>query len=55
DFVVIPHRSVIVLDDISTHELSIDEPWEHIYGSDEEESAATTPTKGPSYAAILAS
>lgn len=55
DFVVVPHRSVIVLDDIATHDLLIDEPWEHIYGSDEEESAATTPTKGPSYAAILSS
>ncbi|KAJ6559174.1 hypothetical protein DFH09DRAFT_860206, partial [Mycena vulgaris] len=38
DFVVIPHRSVIVLDDFATHDLLVDEPWEHIYGSDEEES-----------------
>jgi len=53
DFVLIPHRSVIVLDDFATHDLMVDEPWEHIYGSDEEESIATTPTKGPSYAAIL--
>ncbi|KAJ7784539.1 hypothetical protein B0H16DRAFT_1446739 [Mycena metata] len=50
----VPHRSVIVLDDIVSHELLVDEPWEHIYGSDEEESAATTPTKGRSYAEILA-
>ncbi|KAJ7109749.1 hypothetical protein C8R43DRAFT_962459 [Mycena crocata] len=53
DFVVIPHCSVIVLDDITSNDFSVDEPWEHIYGSDEEESAATTPTKGPSYADIL--
>jgi len=56
DFEVIPHvRSVIVLDDITTHDLMVDEPWEHIYGSDEEEIAAATPTKGPSYAHILSS
>ncbi|KAJ7134643.1 hypothetical protein C8R44DRAFT_870252 [Mycena epipterygia] len=52
DFVVIPHRSVIVLDDITSHDLLVDEPWEIL--SDEEDSAAT-PTKGLSYAAILSS
>ncbi|KAJ6585006.1 hypothetical protein B0H19DRAFT_1059314 [Mycena capillaripes] len=50
DFVVIPHRSVIVLDDIMSHDLLVDEPWDLL---DPEESAATTPTKGASYAAIL--
>ncbi|KAJ7761489.1 hypothetical protein DFH07DRAFT_705715, partial [Mycena maculata] len=38
DFVVIPpHRSVIVLDDITSHDLLVDEPWEHIYGAGDEE------------------
>ncbi|KAJ7505304.1 hypothetical protein B0H11DRAFT_1677529, partial [Mycena galericulata] len=36
DFVMIPaHRSVIVLDDITSHDLLVDEPWEHIYGTDD--------------------
>ncbi|KAJ7459875.1 hypothetical protein FB451DRAFT_1271816 [Mycena latifolia] len=30
DFVVIPHRSVIVLDDFATHDVMVDEPWEHM-------------------------
>ncbi|KAJ6613318.1 hypothetical protein B0H10DRAFT_2049168 [Mycena sp. CBHHK59/15] len=56
EFELIPHvRSVIVLDDITSHDLLVDEPWEYIYGSDEEESVATTPTKGPSYANVLSS
>ncbi|KAJ6477418.1 hypothetical protein C8R47DRAFT_1219958 [Mycena vitilis] len=49
DFVVIPQRSVIVLDDIVSHDLLVDEPWDML---DTDESP-TTPTKGPSYAAIL--
>jgi hypothetical protein len=51
DFEVVPHvRSVIVLDDIVAHEITIDEPWEHIYGDKPEDSLAKT----PSYAKILA-
>jgi len=50
DFEVIPHiRSVIVLDDIVSQDLVIDEPWEHIYGNDEEDASA----KGLSYAKVL--
>lgn len=53
DFEVIPHlRSVIVLDDIATHDLTIDEPWEHIYGESESDDQGST--KEPSYAKILA-
>ncbi|KAJ7366890.1 hypothetical protein DFH08DRAFT_178795 [Mycena albidolilacea] len=50
DFVVIPHRSVIVLDDITSHDLLVDEPWDLL---DEDDSPATTPTKALSYAEIL--
>lgn len=50
DFVVIPHRSVIVLDDITSHDLLVDEPWDLL---DEDDSPATTPTKSLSYAEIL--
>jgi len=51
DFVVVPgHRSVIVLDDIASHDILVDEPWEHIYGTDDEEPITT---KGPSYADVL--
>jgi hypothetical protein len=50
DFVVIPHRSVIVLDDIVSRDLLVDEPWDLL---DPEDSTATTPTKGPSYADML--
>jgi len=53
DFVLISSRSVIVLDDFTPPDLPLDEPWEHIYGSDEEESTVETPTKGPSYADVL--
>jgi len=52
EFVVIPpHRSVIVLDDIHTHDLLVDEPWEHIYGTDDEEPMTTK--NGLSYADVL--
>ncbi|KAJ7069711.1 hypothetical protein C8F01DRAFT_1245898 [Mycena amicta] len=50
DFVVIRPHSVIPLDDITLHDLIIDEPWEHIYGIDDDESPAT---KALSYADIL--
>ncbi|KAK7048380.1 hypothetical protein R3P38DRAFT_2868981 [Favolaschia claudopus] len=50
DFVVIPHHSVIVLDDITSHDLLADEPWDLL---DDEEATATTPTKALSYAEIL--
>jgi len=53
DFVLISSRSVIVLDDFTPPNLQLDEPWEHIYGSDAEESIAETPPKGPSYADVL--
>ncbi|KAJ7644152.1 hypothetical protein FB45DRAFT_289682 [Roridomyces roridus] len=37
DFVVIPpNRHVIVLDDIVSHDLLIDDGWEHIHGVDDE-------------------
>jgi len=52
DFEVIPHlRSVIVLDDVATHDVSVDEPWEHIFGEDE----TVACVKAPSYANILGS
>jgi len=61
DYVVIPHHSVIPLDDFElVRDLVIDEPWEHIYGVDDEDeddsSRATTPTNGKplSYADVLA-
>jgi len=47
DFVVIPQRSVIVLDDITSHDLLVDEPWDLLDDED------TTPTKVLSYAEIL--
>ncbi|KAF7365198.1 hypothetical protein MVEN_00391400 [Mycena venus] len=50
DFVVIPQRSVIVLDDITSHDLLVDEPWDLL---DDEDSPSTTPTKALSYAEIL--
>ncbi|KAF7299544.1 hypothetical protein HMN09_00959600 [Mycena chlorophos] len=54
DFVMIPPtRSVIPLDDVMSRDLIIDEPWEHIYADDDDESRATTPTKA-SYADVLA-
>jgi len=50
DFEVVPHiRSVIVLDDVGTRDVSVDEPWEHIYGEDD------LPVKAPSYATVLSS
>ncbi|KAF7314322.1 hypothetical protein MKEN_00904800 [Mycena kentingensis (nom. inval.)] len=55
DFVVIPARSVIPLDDFDSvaRELVIEEPWEHIYAlDDDDQSPATTPTK-VSYADVL--
>lgn len=48
DFEIIPHvRSVIALDDDTTPDVEVDEPWEHIYGDDDEQ-----PDKELSYAAI---
>lgn len=41
-----PVRSVIVLDDNTTPEIDFDEPWEHIYGTDDNR------TSEPSYADI---
>ncbi|KAF7298943.1 hypothetical protein MIND_00842400 [Mycena indigotica] len=52
DFVVIPPRSVIPLDDMMPRDLIVEEPWEHIYGVDDESGANTT-TKAPSYAQVL--
>ncbi|RDB19493.1 hypothetical protein Hypma_013456 [Hypsizygus marmoreus] len=50
DFEVIPHiRSVIVLDDNIPPDLDFDEPWEHIYGVDDDQT-----THEPSYAKIAA-
>jgi len=50
DFEVIPHvRSVIALDDKAAPEPEIDEPWEHIYGADEDQLVHE-----PSYASIAA-
>lgn len=51
DFEVIPHlRSVIVLDDVATRDVAVNEPWEHIYGQDDD-----TPVKAPTYATVLSS
>ncbi|EKM84283.1 hypothetical protein AGABI1DRAFT_89015 [Agaricus bisporus var. burnettii JB137-S8] len=48
DFEVIPHiRSVIVLDDNTPDELTIDEPWEHVNDPDTEDT-------GLSYAQVAA-
>lgn len=50
DFEVVPHvRSVIVLDDVISHDLDIDEPWEHVQ-RDEEGYAHTNKAEGLSYA-----
>jgi len=56
DFEVIPHvRHVIVLDDFTGHDLSIEEPWECIEGeSDEDSHSDASSSKAPSYAAVLA-
>ncbi|KAG6853543.1 hypothetical protein C0991_003401 [Blastosporella zonata] len=54
DFELVPAlRSVIVLDDFSVPELDPDEPWEHIYASDADD---TLPLRTPelSYAKIAA-
>jgi len=49
DFEVIPPvRSVIVLDDPVTPDMDFDEPWEHIYGVDDD-----MPSYEPSYAKIV--
>lgn len=49
DFEVIPHiRSVIVLDDNMTPDLDFDEPWEHIYATEDDEHTSHE----PSYATI---
>ncbi|KAF5346115.1 hypothetical protein D9758_009953 [Tetrapyrgos nigripes] len=43
DYELIPHvRSVIVLDDITTRDVSFDEPWEHIDHSDSEDSTSSS-------------
>jgi hypothetical protein len=48
DFEFVPHvRPVIVLDDVMTPDVEVDEPWEHVYGNDDE-----YPDKDPSYATI---
>lgn len=48
DFEIIPHvRPVIALDDDMAPDVEVDEPWEHIYGDDDE-----YPDKEPSYATI---
>ncbi|KAK7464313.1 hypothetical protein VKT23_006481 [Stygiomarasmius scandens] len=55
EYEVVPHvRSVIVLDDVVTHDVSFDEPWEHIdhSDSDDSDSAARKGSK-KTYADIL--
>lgn len=48
DFEIIPHvRPVIALDDDMAPDVEVDEPWEHVYGDDDEH-----PDKEPSYATI---
>lgn len=53
EFEIIPNPlSVIALDDITTHDITINEPWEHIDFNDATESKAQrTPV---SYAKVLA-
>jgi len=48
DFEIVPHlRSVIVLDDNASYEMSLEEPWEHIEGAD-----VDNPDSEPSYAKV---
>ncbi|KAF9469552.1 hypothetical protein BDZ94DRAFT_1206141 [Collybia nuda] len=48
DFEIIPYvRPVIALDDDMTHDVEVDEPWEHIYGDDDDQL-----DNEPSYATI---
>jgi len=51
EFELVPHvRSVIALDDITTHDFTVNEPWEHVDLDDFNESKATP----VSYANVLA-
>ncbi|KAH0591381.1 hypothetical protein J132_11032 [Termitomyces sp. J132] len=55
DFEVVPPiRSVIVLDDITTPELDVDEPWEHVYASDADDNDTQNHHTELSYAKIVA-
>ncbi|ESK85454.1 hypothetical protein Moror_11006 [Moniliophthora roreri MCA 2997] len=55
DFEFVPHiRSVIVLDDKIPHDITIDEPWEHIAHSDTSDKDSTD-VKAPTYASIVSS
>jgi len=51
DFEFVPSvRSVIALDDNVIPDLDVEEPWEHVYGDDNEDFPSVS--KGPSYAAV---
>jgi len=54
DFELIPHiRSVIILDDNQSHDIDVEEPWEHITGVDDDPGYKDN-AKGISYAMVVA-
>ncbi|EEB88294.1 hypothetical protein MPER_13947, partial [Moniliophthora perniciosa FA553] len=56
EFEFVPHiRSVIVLDDKTPRDVTIDEPWEHVSHSDTNDKDSVTDVKAPTYASIVSS